>query len=176
MLFRSLLGINLLKMYSRMPAMNRRRAVWLINQDVTPQLDQMYLTSTLDVPPNFFSYGPDGVVRMKGKEVFRHAVVNLASVLRETMDVAGLTPDQIDWLVPHQANKRIIESNAAEASRTLAKLHAGTPEQREEIKAEQAFAAIPRTIVPGAKLKAHVRHLRRCDPGGRQGRIPGNRR
>jgi HK97 family phage major capsid protein len=43
--------------------------VWLINQDVNPQLDQLYLTSTLQVPPNFLAYGPDGVLRMKGKEV-----------------------------------------------------------------------------------------------------------
>jgi HK97 family phage major capsid protein len=43
--------------------------VWLINQDVTPQLDQMYVTSTLPVPANFFVYGPDGIMRMKGKPV-----------------------------------------------------------------------------------------------------------
>jgi HK97 family phage major capsid protein len=43
--------------------------VWLINQDVTPQLDSMYVTSGVPVPPNFFAYGPDGVMRMKGKEV-----------------------------------------------------------------------------------------------------------
>lgn len=43
--------------------------VWLINQDVTPQLDQLQLTSSLQVPPNFISYGQDGVMRMKGKPV-----------------------------------------------------------------------------------------------------------
>lgn len=43
--------------------------VWLINQDVTPQLDAMYVTSTLPVPANFFVYGPDGIMRMKGKPV-----------------------------------------------------------------------------------------------------------
>jgi HK97 family phage major capsid protein len=43
--------------------------VWFINQDVMPQLDQLYLTSTLAVPPNFLAYGPDGVMRMKGKPV-----------------------------------------------------------------------------------------------------------
>lgn len=43
--------------------------VWLINQDVTPQLDSMYITSGVPVPPNFFAYGQDGVARMKGREV-----------------------------------------------------------------------------------------------------------
>ena len=50
-----------------------------------------------------------GKLRMKGQEVFRHAVVNLASVLNEVMGMAGLSNSDIDWLVPHQANRRIIE-------------------------------------------------------------------
>ncbi|CAD7337730.1 ketoacyl-ACP synthase III [Sphingomonadales bacterium 56] len=53
-----------------------------------------------------------GKLRMKGQEVFRHAVVNLASVLTEVMDVAGLRTDQIDWLIPHQANARILDATA----------------------------------------------------------------
>jgi 3-oxoacyl-[acyl-carrier-protein] synthase-3 len=53
-----------------------------------------------------------GKVRMKGKEVFRHAVENLASVVREVLDEAGMTMDDIDWLVPHQANKRILDATA----------------------------------------------------------------
>ncbi|CAM8673214.1 MULTISPECIES: beta-ketoacyl-ACP synthase III [Sphingobium] len=53
-----------------------------------------------------------GKLRMRGQEVFRHAVVNLASVLREVMDVAGLSTDEIDWLVPHQANARILDATA----------------------------------------------------------------
>ena len=48
-----------------------------------------------------------GKLRMKGQEVFRHAVVNLASVLNEVMGMAGLSNSDIDWLVPHQANARI---------------------------------------------------------------------
>ncbi|MPZ34099.1 MAG: beta-ketoacyl-ACP synthase III [Rhodospirillales bacterium] len=50
-----------------------------------------------------------GFLRMEGKEVFRHAVVNMASVVGEVLDKAGLKPKDIDWLVPHQANKRIID-------------------------------------------------------------------
>ncbi len=56
--------------------------------------------------------GTVGHLRMQGREVFRHAVVNLASVLNETLDRAGLKIDDIDWLVPHQANRRILEGTA----------------------------------------------------------------
>jgi 3-oxoacyl-[acyl-carrier-protein] synthase-3 len=50
-----------------------------------------------------------GFLRMEGKEVFRHAVVNMAAVVGEVLEKAGLQPEDIDWLVPHQANKRIID-------------------------------------------------------------------
>jgi 3-oxoacyl-[acyl-carrier-protein] synthase-3 len=53
-----------------------------------------------------------GHLRMLGKEVFRHAVVNLADVVKETLGAVSMTTDQIDWLVPHQANKRIIDGTA----------------------------------------------------------------
>jgi len=53
-----------------------------------------------------------GHVRMSGKEVFRHAVVNLAAVVEEALAVNGLEKKDIDWLVPHQANKRILDSTA----------------------------------------------------------------
>ena len=50
-----------------------------------------------------------GFLRMEGKEVFKHAVVNMAAVVGEVLKMANLTPADIDWLVPHQANKRIID-------------------------------------------------------------------
>ena len=53
-----------------------------------------------------------GSLRMEGKEVFRHAVVNLAAVVNEALVANGLEPDDIDWLVPHQANQRILDSTA----------------------------------------------------------------
>jgi len=53
-----------------------------------------------------------GRVRMNGREVFRHAVNNLAAVVDEALDANGLARSDIDWLVPHQANKRIIDSTA----------------------------------------------------------------
>jgi 3-oxoacyl-[acyl-carrier-protein] synthase III len=51
-----------------------------------------------------------GLLRMEGKEVFKHAVVNMATVVGEVLAKAGLEAKDIDWLVPHQANKRIIDS------------------------------------------------------------------
>ena len=56
--------------------------------------------------------GTVGKLRMKGREVFRHAVVNLADVLGEVLDAAGLTPADVDWVVPHQANARILDATA----------------------------------------------------------------
>jgi 3-oxoacyl-[acyl-carrier-protein] synthase-3 len=56
--------------------------------------------------------GTVGKLRMKGREVFRHAVVNLAAVLNEVLAEAGLTSDDVDWVVPHQANARILDATA----------------------------------------------------------------
>ena len=56
--------------------------------------------------------GTVGKLRMKGKEVFRHAVTNLADVLNEVLAAAGHTSDEVDWVVPHQANKRILDATA----------------------------------------------------------------
>ena len=51
-----------------------------------------------------------GHVRMEGKEVFRHAVEKLAAVMDEALAAANMQPQDIDWLVPHQANIRIIDA------------------------------------------------------------------
>ena len=56
--------------------------------------------------------GTVGKLRMKGREVFRHAVVNLADVLTEVIAAAGIDAADIDWVVPHQANARIIDATA----------------------------------------------------------------
>lgn len=56
--------------------------------------------------------GTVGKLRMRGKEVFRHAVVNLADVLNEVLEAAGHTAPEVDWVVPHQANKRILDATA----------------------------------------------------------------
>ena len=56
--------------------------------------------------------GTVGKLRMKGREVFRHAVKNLADVLNEVLAAAGLDSADVDWVVPHQANARILDATA----------------------------------------------------------------
>ena len=56
--------------------------------------------------------GTVGKVRMEGPAVFKHAVTNLANVLTETLAAAGLTASDVDWVVPHQANARILDATA----------------------------------------------------------------
>ncbi len=56
--------------------------------------------------------GTVGKLRMRGPEVFRHAVVNLAAVLTEVLEDAGVSAQQLDWVVPHQANARILDATA----------------------------------------------------------------
>jgi 3-oxoacyl-[acyl-carrier-protein] synthase III len=56
--------------------------------------------------------GTVGKVRMKGQDVFRHAVTNLASVMKEVLEAADIAASDIDWVVPHQANARILDATA----------------------------------------------------------------
>jgi 3-oxoacyl-[acyl-carrier-protein] synthase III len=56
--------------------------------------------------------GTVGHVRMDGPEVFRHAVTKIAEVIGDTLREAGYRPDDVDWFVPHQANKRILDGAA----------------------------------------------------------------
>lgn len=58
------------------------------------------------------STGRTGYLRMLGKEVFRHAVEKLADTAHAALNKVGLTGDDVDWLVPHQANLRIIKATA----------------------------------------------------------------
>lgn len=66
--------------------------------------------------------GTVGKLRMKGREVFRHAVTNLASVMTESLAMAGLSSDQVDWVVPHQANARILDATARKLGLAPAKV------------------------------------------------------
>ncbi|MFN5643032.1 MAG: beta-ketoacyl-ACP synthase III [Sphingomonadales bacterium] len=54
--------------------------------------------------------GTVGKLRMQGREVFRHAVTNLAGVMHEVLAETGMDASEIDWVVPHQANARIIDA------------------------------------------------------------------
>lgn len=56
--------------------------------------------------------GTVGKLRMTGKDVFRHAVTNLSQVLRDVLQDTGYTAEDIDWVVPHQANVRILDATA----------------------------------------------------------------
>jgi 3-oxoacyl-[acyl-carrier-protein] synthase-3 len=58
------------------------------------------------------SNGKVGHLRMEGREVFKHAVVNMAATVEDTLKATGFTGADIDWFVPHQANKRIIDATA----------------------------------------------------------------
>ena len=66
--------------------------------------------------------GTTGHVRMNGQEVFRHAVTRMSEAVREALDANGLTSADIDWPVPHQANRRIIESTAKKRKMPLEKV------------------------------------------------------
>lgn len=62
------------------------------------------------------STGAAGHIVMHGREVFKYAVTYMADIVAEVLATNRITPDQIDWLVPHQANIRIIESTADKLS------------------------------------------------------------
>ncbi len=66
--------------------------------------------------------GQAGVLRMQGREVFRHAVEKLAATAHAALDKAGLSADQVDWVVPHQANLRIIRGTAQKLGLPLEKV------------------------------------------------------
>lgn len=53
-----------------------------------------------------------GHLRMEGREVFKHAVANIADVMEKTIAAAGFQPEEINWFVPHQANRRILDGTA----------------------------------------------------------------
>ncbi len=62
------------------------------------------------------STGTSGHLRMEGKEVFRHAVHRMSEVVETALEHNGLSIDEVDWLIPHQANKRIMDSIAKRLS------------------------------------------------------------
>ncbi|WP_305096521.1 beta-ketoacyl-ACP synthase III [Croceibacterium aestuarii] len=68
------------------------------------------------------STGTVGKVRMQGREVFRHAVTNLAEVLEEVLVATGHSASDIDWIVPHQANRRILDATAKKLGLSVDKI------------------------------------------------------
>jgi len=63
--------------------------------------------------------GDNGVIEMQGRDVFKYAVSYMADVVGEVLTHNKITSDEIDWLVPHQANIRIIESTAKKLSMSM---------------------------------------------------------
>jgi 3-oxoacyl-[acyl-carrier-protein] synthase-3 len=90
--------------------------------------------------------GTVGHVRMKGPEVFKHAVVNLSSVLHEVLSKAGLEAKDVDWVVPHQANARILVATARKL---------GLPEERIIVTVDQhantSAASVPLALDVGVR-------------------------
>jgi 3-oxoacyl-[acyl-carrier-protein] synthase III len=68
------------------------------------------------------STGTVGHLRMEGREVFRHAVAMITDVVEDAFKVTGTTADDIDWFIPHQANKRIIDGSAHKLGIPTAKI------------------------------------------------------
>ena len=68
------------------------------------------------------STGRAGCVRMQGQKVFQHAVNKLAAVAHEALDEVGASAGDVDWMVPHQANSRIIESTARKTGLPMEKV------------------------------------------------------
>ncbi|MCX8998966.1 ketoacyl-ACP synthase III [Rhizobiaceae bacterium BDR2-2] len=66
--------------------------------------------------------GTVGHLRMEGREVFKHAVGMITDVIVDAFDKTGLTAEELDWLVPHQANRRIIEASAKKLGIPLEKV------------------------------------------------------
>lgn len=99
--------------------------------------------------------GTVGKLRMKGPEVFRHAVTNLASVLQETMAAADLPVDAIDWLVPHQANARILDATARKLKLSAAKVVI-TVDQHANTSAASVPLALDQAVRDGRIQKGQV--------------------
>ncbi|MEM6812407.1 MAG: beta-ketoacyl-ACP synthase III [Pseudomonadota bacterium] len=66
--------------------------------------------------------GDNGVIEMQGREVFKYAVRYMAEVVEETLQANNISADQIDWLVPHQANIRIIQGTAEKLKMPMEKV------------------------------------------------------
>jgi len=76
----------------------------------------------LEVPSGVSRPGTDSCIRMRGSEVFRFAVNAMDEIVEEILSVTGLQQDEIDWLIPHQANQRIISATAKKLALPMSKV------------------------------------------------------
>ncbi len=87
-----------------------------------------------------------GFVHMEGREVFRHAVTNLSNVAQEIIDTTGIKLSDVDYLVPHQANLRIIEGTAKKLDIPMEKVIVTLPHQ-----GNTSAASIPLALYEGVR-------------------------
>lgn len=87
-----------------------------------------------------------GYVTMEGREVFRHAVINLSDVANEVIIQAGISLNEIDYFIPHQANMRIIEGTAKKIGISTEKIILTLPDQ-----GNTSAASIPLALYDGIK-------------------------
>ncbi len=92
------------------------------------------------------STGTAGKLRMLGREVFKHAVTNIAAAIEASTQAAGLSTTDIDWFVPHQANQRILEGTARKLSIPAAKLVSTVAEH-----GNTSAASVPLALVTAVK-------------------------
>ena len=101
------------------------------------------------------STGKAGFLRMEGREVFRQAVQHLSEVIDEALRANGLSPSDIDWLVPHQANTRIIDAVGRKlglsAERTIV-----TIERHANTSAASIPLALDEAVVDGRIRPGHL--------------------
>lgn len=96
-----------------------------------------------------------GKVRMNGKEVFRHAVTNMAQAVQDALAHNQVTPEQIDWLIPHQANIRIIEGMGKKLKLPKDKVVV-TVDQHANTSAASIPLAICEAMADGRLQKGHL--------------------
>jgi len=101
------------------------------------------------------STGRAGFLRMQGREVFRHAVQRLSEVVDEALRVNGLTGAEIDWLVPHQANSRIIDAMGRKLGLPLDKV-VMTIEQHANTSAASIPLALAAAVADGRIKPGHL--------------------
>jgi 3-oxoacyl-[acyl-carrier-protein] synthase-3 len=101
------------------------------------------------------STGQSGHLRMEGREVFRHAVQRLAAVVDEALAANGLAAGDIDWLVPHQANSRIIDGLARKLALPRTKV-VMTIERHANTSAASIPLALDEAVADGRIMPGHL--------------------
>jgi 3-oxoacyl-[acyl-carrier-protein] synthase-3 len=87
-----------------------------------------------------------GYLRMQGKEVFKHAVTNMSGIIVDTAGAAGVPVSDIDWIVPHQANQRILDGTAKKLGVSTSKVVSTIAEH-----GNTSAASVPLALVEAVK-------------------------